>query len=42
MTGVYEVPGIVREGDFAVKIDLENGKIFYLDIEYIQILIECF
>ena len=42
MTGVYEVPGIVLEGDYAVKIDLENGKISYLDIEYIPILIECF
>ena len=27
MTGVYEVPKILWEGDFAVKIDLENGKL---------------
>ena len=30
MTGVYEVPAILLEGDFAVKIDLENGKILIL------------
>ena len=27
MTGVYETPDTLLEGDFAVKIDLENGKI---------------
>ena len=26
MTGVYQVPDTLMEGDWAVKIDLSNGK----------------
>ena len=36
MTGVYQVPDILQESDWAVKIDLKHGKISYLDIKTVD------
>ena len=33
MPGVYEVPDTIRQGNWAVKIDLKNGKTSLLSPE---------
>ena len=34
MTGVYQMPDILLEGDWAVKIDLSNGECYIMTCLY--------
>ena len=29
MPGVYEVPGTLKEGNWAIKIDFKHGRIYF-------------